>query len=72
MYLSIDEEKTMLQKYAKPRSDEEKKEIYDKWQKLINMSQKSLNSWAENEDRLLASLNRGRAKEEGGIQCAHQ
>lgn len=50
------------------RSDEEKKEIYNKWKSLINMSQKALNEWAENDARLEASLNRAKAKEEGGIQ----
>ena len=58
-------------KYAKPRSDEEKKEIYDKWHKLINMSQKALDSWAENDHRLLASINRDEAKDEGGIQSGY-
>lgn len=56
---------------AKTRSDEEKKEIYDKWSNLINMSQKALDSWSENEDRLLASINRSKAKEEGGIQSGY-
>lgn len=50
------------------RSDKEKKEIYDKWKKLINMSQEALNEWAKNPARTEASLNRERAKEEGGIQ----
>jgi hypothetical protein len=50
------------------RSDKEKKEIYDKWKKLINMSQEALNEWAKNPSRLEASLNRDKAKEEGGIQ----
>lgn len=58
-------------RYAKPRSDEEKKEIYDKWNKLINMSQKALDSWAENDHRLLASINRDEAKDEGGIQSGY-
>lgn len=53
---------------AKARSDKEKKEIYDKWKSLINMSQEALDKWAENPARLEASLNRERAKEEGGIQ----
>lgn len=60
-----------MSRYAKSRSDQEKKEIYDKWQGLINMSQKSLDSWAENDDRLLASINRNKAKEEGGIQSGY-
>ena len=47
-------------------SSEEKKDIYDKWEKLINMSEKELLAWAENDDRFLASLNRARAEEEGG------
>ena len=61
----------MQYRYAKPRSDEEKKEIYDKWKKLINMSQKALDSWAENDHRLLASINRSEAKSEGGIQSGY-
>lgn len=61
----------MFSRYAKARSDEEKKEIYDKWNKLINMSQKALDDWAENDDRLLASINRSEAKEEGGIQSGY-
>ena len=50
------------------RSDKEKKEIYDKWKGLINMSQDALEGWAKNPARLEASLNRAKAKEEGGIQ----
>ena len=56
---------------AKARSDKEKKEIFDKWHKLINMSQKALDEWAENDHRLLASINRNKAKEEGGIQSGY-
>lgn len=56
---------------AKPRSYEEKKEVFDKWHDLINMSQKSLDSWADNDHRLLASINRDKAKEEGGIQSGY-
>ena len=52
-------------------SDEEKREVYDKWHGLINMSQKALDSWATDEDRLLASINRQEAKEEGGIQSGY-
>ena len=48
-------------------SDEEKEEVYDKWHDLINMSQSSLNDWAEDEDRLLASINREEAKDAGNI-----
>ena len=61
----------MPYRYAKTRSDEEKKEIYDKWGNLINMSQKSLDDWANNEHRLLASINRSEAKDEGGIQSGY-
>ena len=61
----------MPNRYAKPRSNEEKKEIYDKWENLINMSQKSLDAWANNEHRLLASINRSEAKDEGGIQSGY-
>ena len=53
------------------RSDKEKKEIYEKWHGLINMSQKALDEWAENPNRLLASINREKAKEEGGIQSGY-
>lgn len=56
---------------AKKRSDQEKKEVFDKWHRLINMSQKALDEWAENEDRLLASINRGEAKSHGGIQSGY-
>ncbi len=56
---------------AKKRTDEEKKEIYGKWHKLINMSQKALDDWAEDEDRLLASINRQEAKSHGGIQSGY-
>ena len=52
-------------------SDEDKKEVYDKWHGLINMSQKALDSWAEDDDRLLASINRQEAKEDGGIQSGY-
>jgi len=52
-------------------SPEEKKEIFDKWHSLINMSQKALDDWAVNEDRLLASINRQEAKDEGGIQSGY-
>lgn len=58
-------------KFAKPRTDEQKKEIFDKWHSLINMDQRALNSWAKNDDRLLASINRSEAKEEGGIQSGY-
>lgn len=61
----------MPYKYAKPRPDEEKKEIYDKWRNLINMSQKALDAWADDDHRLLASINRSKAKEEGGIQSGY-
>jgi hypothetical protein len=61
----------MVYRYAKTRSDKEKKEIYDKWHKLINMSQKALDDWAENDHRLLASINREKAKDEGGIQSGY-
>ena len=60
-----------IHKSAKPRTDEQKKEIFDKWHNLINMDQRALNSWAENDDRLLASINRSEAKEEGGIQSGY-
>ena len=53
------------------RSDQEKREIYSKWNKLINMSQNSLDSWSKDEDRLLASINRSEAKQEGGIQSGY-
>lgn len=47
------------------------KETYDKWHSLINMSQKSLDAWAEDERRLLASINREEAKSSGGIQSGY-
>jgi len=53
------------------RTEQEKKEIYSKWKKLINMSQKSLDSWAKDDNRLLASINRSEAKSEGGIQSGY-
>jgi hypothetical protein len=53
------------------RTEQEKKEIYSKWKKLINMSQQSLDSWAKDDDRLLASINRSEAKSEGGIQSGY-
>lgn len=53
------------------RTEQEKKEIFQKWNGLINMSQKSLNNWAKDEDRLLASINRSEAKQEGGIQSGY-
>lgn len=52
-------------------TDQEKKDIYKRWHALINMSQKALDDWAENEDRLLASINRQEAKAEGGIQSGY-
>ncbi len=56
---------------AKERSDEEKKEIYDKWKSLINMSKKELEEWGDNPDHLEASLNREEAKSEGKIQSGY-
>lgn len=53
------------------RSPEEKKEIYNKWKSLINMTQDSLDSWAKDEDRLLASINREEAEEAGDIQSGY-
>jgi hypothetical protein len=52
-------------------TDEEKKEIFDKWHSLINMSQKALDDWAEDDRRLLASINRQEAKDSGGIQSGY-
>jgi len=60
-----------MMKYAKTRSEEEKKEVYNKWHDLINMSQKALDDWAENDNRLLASINREEAKESGDIQSGY-
>lgn len=56
---------------AKPRTDEEKKEIYDKWHDLINMSQKELEDWGDDPDHLEASLNREEAKDNGKIQSGY-
>lgn len=61
----------MRYNYAKARSEKEKREIYDKWHKLINMSQSALDKWAEDDRRLLASINRSEAKDEGGIQSGY-
>lgn len=52
-------------------TEQEKREVFDKWHKLINMSQKALNDWAKNEDRLLASINRQEAEEAGDIQSGY-
>ena len=56
---------------AKALEDDEKREIYDRWHKLINMTQKELDDWGDNPERLKASLNRQRAKESGGIQSGY-
>jgi hypothetical protein len=53
------------------RTDSEKRDIYKKWHELINMSETALKSWAEDDDRLLASINRQEAKSEGGIQSGY-
>lgn len=53
---------------SKNRSTEEKKEIYKRWCELINMTEEELKAWSKNPDRLKASLNRARAKANGGIQ----
>jgi len=52
-------------------TDEEKKDIYKRWRELINMSETALNSWAEDDNRLLASINRQEAKDSGGIQSGY-
>jgi hypothetical protein len=56
---------------AKERSDTEKKEIFKKWKDLINMTESELKSWAKDDERLLASLNRQEAKENGKIQSGY-
>jgi len=61
----------MFKHISKERSDEEKKEIYDKWHKLINMTEKELKEWGENPDHLEASLNREEAKDNGKIQSGY-
>lgn len=64
-----------MDKISKERSEEEKKEIYRKWCELINMTQDELDAWAENPDRLKASLSRERAKKEGiqaGLDSFHR
>lgn len=61
----------MFKHIAKERTDDEKKEIYEKWHKLINMTQKELNSWGDDPDHLLASLNRNEAKDMGKIQSGY-
>lgn len=60
-----------LYRLAKALEDEEKKEIYDRWHGLINMTQKELDDWGDNPNRLKASLNRQKAKESGGIQSGY-
>ena len=57
--------------FASERSDEEKKEIYDKWKSLINMSKKELVEWGKDPDHLEASLNREEAKDNGKIQSGY-
>jgi len=52
-------------------TDEEKKDIYKRWHDLINMSDTALKSWAEDDDRLLASINRQEAKDSGNIQSGY-
>ena len=61
----------MIRHIAKTRSDDEKKEIYDKWHDLINMSQKELEEWGDDPDHLQASLNREEAKDNGKIQSGY-
>jgi hypothetical protein len=58
-----------------PKAKDEKDEIFGAWKELINMTERQLNSWAENPDRLRASLSRERAKnagaDSGKIQSGH-
>lgn len=49
-------------------TEDRKDEIYSKWKDLINMSPKALKEWAENPERLKASLDREEADEAGDIQ----
>lgn len=70
-YLSESAFSPFPRRFAKALSDEEKKEVYDKWHGLINMSQNKLDEWAEDEDRLLASINREEAKDAGNIQSGY-
>ena len=70
-YLSESAYSPFPKRFAKALSDEEKKEVYDKWHGLINMSQNKLDEWAEDEDRLLASINREEAKDAGNIQSGY-
>lgn len=56
---------------AGERSDQEKDEIYSDWKRLINMSKDALDKWAENPDRLKASLNRSEADSQGDIQSGY-
>lgn len=58
-------------KTAKDYSEEEKDEIYSEWKDLINMSEKSLKDWAENPQRLKASLSRDEAEKAGDIQSGY-
>jgi hypothetical protein len=70
-YLSESAFSPFPKRFAKALSDEEKKEVYDKWHGLINMNQNKLDQWAEDEDRLLASINREEAKDAGNIQSGY-
>jgi hypothetical protein len=62
----------MPRRTAKKRSDNEKDEIYREWKELINMGAKELETWAEDPDRLKASISRQEAKSDhGGIHSGY-
>lgn len=71
LFLPFEKEIERKEHLMARRTEDEKKEIYNKWEKLINMTEKELLAWAKNEDRFLASLNRERAKQEGDIQSGY-
>jgi len=50
------------------RTDKEKDEIFEKWNKFINMTPSELKAWSKDDDRLEASLSRGEAD---GIQSGY-
>ena len=56
-------EKSARMKQADSRSDAEKDAIFSKWKDLINMTEKELNSWAKDPNRLEASLSRDEAED---------
>lgn len=60
-----------MQRFAGELTEEEKDETWEDWKRLVNMTPKELDDWAENPHRLKASINREEAKEEGGIKSGY-